>query len=82
MAIYMLEFMLENIQGWDQTMSVNYQKLYTYLVGQVDDVLQFIAGKLVLDGECDNSALLTVGSRLKNALLTAEDLHIDEMDEE
>lgn len=63
-------------------MSVNYQKLYTYLVGQVDDVLQFIAGKLVLDGECDNRALQTVGSRLKNALLTAEDLHIDEMDEE
>ena len=59
-----------------------YQKLYTYLVGQVDDVLQFIAGTLLLDGDCDNSALRTVGSRLKNALLTAEDLYIDEADDE
>ena len=63
-------------------MSVNYQKLYTYLAGQVDDALQFIAGALVLDGDCDNSALQTVGNRLKNALLTAEDMYIDSSDDE
>ena len=61
-------------------MSVNYQKLYTYLVGQVDDVLQFIAGALILDA--DNSALQTVGSRLKNALLTTEDMYVDGDDDE
>ena len=58
-----------------------YKKLYTYLVGQVDDALQFIAGELV-GGDCDNSALLTVGNRLKDALLTAEDMYLDEADDE
>ena len=63
-------------------MSVNYQKLYTYLVGQVDDALQFIAGALVSDSDRDNSALLTVGNQLKDALLTAEDMYIDSSDDE
>lgn len=62
-------------------METNYQKLYTYLVGQIDDTLQFIAGELV-GGSCDNSALLTVGSRLKGALLTAEEMYLDESDDE
>ena len=61
-------------------MGVNYKKRYTYLVRQVDDVLRFIAGTQVLDG--DNRALQTVGSLLKNALLTAEELQIDETNEE
>lgn len=62
-------------------MAVNYQKFYTYLVGQIDDALQFIAGELV-GGGCDNSALLTVGNRLKAALLTAEEMYLDASDEE
>ena len=62
-------------------MKTNYKKLYTYLVGQIDDTLQFIAGELI-GGGCDNSALVTVGNRLKDALLTAEDMYLDESDDE
>lgn len=63
-------------------MTANYQKLYTYLVGQIDDALQFIAGELVSGSDRDNSALLTVGNQLKDALLTAEDMYIDDSDDE
>lgn len=58
-------------------MKTIYQKLYAYLVGQIDDTLQDIAGELV-SGGCEQSPLLAVGNKLKNALLTAEGMYLDE----
>ena len=58
-------------------MTVDYQKLYAYLVGQVDDTLQIIAGNLV-SGKTDRDALVSVGEKRKTALLTAEDMVLDE----
>lgn len=58
-------------------MTVDYQKLYAYLVGQVDDTLQIIAGNLV-SGKTDRDALVSVGEKLKAALLAAEDMVLDE----
>ena len=57
-----------------------YQKLYSYLVGQVDETLQIIAEQLV-NGQTDRDALVTVGDQLKTALLTAEDMYLDETEE-
>ncbi len=54
-----------------------YQKLYAYLVGQIDDTLQGIAGELV-SGDGEPSSLVAVGNKLKNALLTAEGMYLDE----
>ena len=49
---------------------VDYQKLYAYLVGQVDDVL-------LLMGELDVMPLAPIREKLKNALLTAEEMHVE-----
>ena len=56
-------------------MGVNYRKLYSYLVAQIDDALQCIAGELMSNG--DNEPLVRVGDKLKDALLTAEDMYLD-----
>ena len=58
---------------------MNYQKLYAYLVGQIDDALQLIAAQLQSEapGYCE---LYAVGEKLKNALLTAEEMYLDEED--
>lgn len=56
-------------------MGVNYRKLYSYLVGQMDDALQWIAGELMANS--DNEPLVKVGNKLKDALLTAEDMYLD-----
>lgn len=56
-------------------MGVNYRKLYSYLVGQMDDTLQWIAGELMSNS--DNEPLVKVGNKLKDALLTAEDMYLD-----
>lgn len=55
---------------------MNDKRLYAYLVGQIDDTLQIIAGKLV-DGEPSRDALIEAGEKLKNALLTAEEWCLD-----
>ncbi len=58
-------------------MSVIYERLYHYLVGQIDETLQIIAKDLV----CGNSKwkeLNAIGEKLKNALLTAEEQYLDE----
>ena len=60
---------------------VNYQKLYAYLAGQIDDTLQMIAGEIT-KGDCGYSALNAVGDKLKHALLAAEELYLDETEEE
>ena len=61
-------------------MAVNYQKLYAYLVGQIDDTLQIIAGDLV-NGKTGWNELNAIGEKLKTALLTAEDMYLDETEE-
>ncbi len=56
-------------------MEMNYSKLYSYLVAQIDDALQWIAGELMANS--DNEPLVRVGNKLKDALLTAEDMYLD-----
>ena len=56
-------------------MSVNYQKLYCYLVGQVDDALGMMHGK-------DMVAAAPIREKLHNALLTAEDMYMDAEEDE
>ena len=58
-------------------MDVNYQKLYTFLVGEVDDVLQQIADDLIHQ-KCDWHEMNEIGIRLKNVLLTAEERYLSE----
>ena len=62
-------------------MEINYQKLYAYLAAQIDDTLQIIAGDLVC-GQTGWNELNTVGEKLKNALLTAEEMYMDETEED
>ena len=59
---------------------VNYQKLYAYLVGQIDDVLQLICYDL-LKGQHGREELNEVGEKLKAALYTAEEMYLDEAQE-
>ena len=58
-------------------MNINYQKLYAYLVGQVDNTLQEIAKDLI-NGNTGWDAMYAVGERLRNALLTAEEMYLEE----
>ena len=59
---------------------VNYQKLYSYLVGQIDDVLQLICYDL-LKGQHGRAELNEVGEKLKAALYTAEEMYLDATEE-
>ena len=54
-----------------------YQKMYAYLAGQVDNVLQEIAKDLT-GQSCEWKELNAVGETLKNALLTTEEMYLDE----
>ena len=56
---------------------VNYQKLYAFLVGQIDDVLQLICYDM-LKGQHGREELNEVGEKLKAALLTAEEMYLNE----
>ena len=62
-------------------MSVNYQKLYAYLVGQVDDAIQMV-GNSLFHGKHGYDELFAVGDKLKTALLTAEEMYLDEPENE
>ena len=55
----------------------DYRKLYAYLAGQIDDVLQLIAEDLVRQ-TCSWNELNAVGCKLKDALLTAEEMYLEE----
>ena len=56
-------------------MSVNYRKLYSYLVGQIDDALTLLdAGNIF--------QFYRVKDILENALLTAEEMYLDAEDDE
>ena len=58
-------------------MEIRYDKLYSYLVGQIDDVLQLICYDL-LKGQHGREELNEVGEKLRDALLTAEEMYLDE----
>lgn len=58
-------------------MAVNYEKLYAYLVGRVDDSLQRIAGML-MEGRCGRAELVEIGETLQAALLAAEEMYVSE----
>ena len=58
---------------------MNYQKLYAYLVGQIDDTLQLIAEQLQSESP-GYKELYEVGKKLKTALLTAEEMYLDDED--
>ena len=54
-----------------------HQKLYAYLVGEVDGALQMIAKGYAEQADKER-LLLTVGEKLKAALLAAEDMYIEQ----
>ena len=56
-------------------MWADYKKLYAYLVGQVDDVLNMM-------GDLDMMPLEPIRKKLKTALLTAEEMYLREDGEE
>ena len=58
-------------------MEIRYDKLYSCLVGQIDDVLQLICYDL-LKGQHGREELNEVGEKLRDALLTAEEMYLDE----
>ena len=60
-------------------MSVDYGKLYSYLVGEIDDVLQLICYDL-LKGQHGRDELNEVGERLRNALYVAEEMYLEDAD--
>ena len=56
-------------------MSELYEKMYATVVGEVDDTLQIIC-QAIVDQECTLEKLNEVGEKLRNALLTAEDMYL------
>ena len=56
---------------------VDYQKLYAFLVGQIDDTLQQICENL-MTGHHGWHELNAVGEKLRNALLAAEEIVLDD----
>ena len=59
---------------------MNYQRLYAYLAGQIDDTLQMIALQLQSKAP-GHRELRAVGEKLKDALLTAEEMYLDAEEE-
>ena len=56
---------------------VDYQKLYSYLVGQIDDTIQLICSDL-MNRQHGFQELNAVGEKLRDALLTAEEMYLDD----
>ena len=61
-------------------MEVRYDKLYSYLVGQIDDVLQLICYDL-LKGHHGREELNEVGEKLRDALHIAEEMYLADTEE-
>ena len=59
---------------------VDYQKLYTYLVGQVDETIQMICSDLI-NGQHGFKEMNAVGEKLRDALLTAEEIYLTETED-
>ena len=60
-------------------MSADYQKLYAFLVREIDDILQRIADDLIAQN-CTWHEMNEIGNRLKNALLNAEEMVVGEVE--
>ena len=58
-------------------MAADYQKLYAYLVGQVDETLEMIGDGLAR-GSCGYDELAAVAGKLKAALITAEEMYLND----
>ena len=56
-------------------MWADYKKLYTYLVGQIDDALEMM-------GDLDIMPLAPIRDKLKAALLAAEEMYLIEGEDE
>ena len=56
---------------------VNYEKLYAFLVGLIDDAIQSICANL-LDGRHGWDELNAVGVKLCDTLLSAEEMYSEE----
>lgn len=52
-----------------------YQKMYAYLVGQVDDTLEMIGAQLARQG-WGYDEMVAVVNKLQNALTTAEEMYL------
>ena len=59
---------------------VDYQKLYSYLVGQIDDTIQLICSDL-MNGQHGFQELNAVGEKLRDALLVAEEMYLNETED-
>ena len=59
---------------------VDYQKLYAFLVGEIDDTIQAICSNLV-NGQHGWHELNAVGEKLRDALLKAEDMYLDDTED-
>ena len=62
-------------------MPADYQKLYSYLVGEIDDALREIAG-YAMTPSAGRDELFIIGNKLKNALLFAEDMYLNDTEDE
>ena len=57
-------------------MSALYEQLYAYLVGQVDDTLQYLS-QVLTQRTFDFAHVDHAAEMLRNALLTAEDRYVE-----
>ena len=55
----------------------DYKKLYAYLVGQIDDTIQLICYDLV-NGQHGFQEFNAVGEKLRDALLKAEEMYLED----
>lgn len=61
-------------------MAANYQKLYAYMVGQVDDAIEMMESSLT-GGSCGRDELAVAATKLKAALIAAEEMYLDDTEE-
>ena len=59
----------------------NYQKLYAYMAGEVDEALEMIANGYVREGYGKDRLVIAVGEKLKGALLKAEEMYVEAEEE-
>ena len=59
-----------------------YKKMYTYLVKEVDDTLKMAGKRFFQEGYAKDRLLTDTMDKLKNALLTAEEMYLDAEEEE
>jgi len=60
---------------------LDYQKLYAYLVGQVDDAIEMM-GNNIANGSCGYEEMAVVAIKLKAALMAAEEMYLSDTEKE